>query len=71
MMKKVKQKTTQQLHDEIMQLFIGQEMSTTLFALVETYVNVANFMEITPFHTVDLVMNELKNYMEIKDGSKN
>ena len=71
MMKKVKQKTTQQLHDEIMKLFIGQEMSTTLFALVETYVNVANFMEITPFHTVDLVMNELKNYMEMEDGSKN
>jgi len=63
-MRKVKQKTTKQLHDEIMKLFIGQEMSTTLFALAETYVNVANFMEITPFHTVDLVMNELKNYMD-------
>jgi len=63
-MKKVKQKTTEQLHDEIMKLFIGQEMSTTLFALAETYVSVANYMEITPFHTIDLVMNELKTYMD-------
>ena len=71
MMKKVKQKTTQQLHDEIMQLFIGQEMSTTLEALIETMVGVSNFMEVDSYDVIDMVVAELNIYREMEDGSKN
>ena len=70
-MKKVKQKTTQQLHDEIMQLFIGQEMSTTLEALIETMVGVSNFMEVDSYDVIDMVVAELNIYREMEDGSKN
>jgi len=70
-MKKVKQKTTQQLHDEIMQLFIGQKMSTTLEALIETMVGVSNFMEVDSYDVIDMVVAELNIYREMEDGSKN
>ena len=70
-MKKVKQKTPQQLHDEIMQLFIGQEMSTTLEALIETMVGVSNFMEVDSYDVIDMVVAELNIYREMEDGSKN
>ena len=69
MMKKVKQKTTQQLHDEIMQLFIGQEMSTTLEALIETMVGVSNFMEVDSYDVIDMVVAELNIYKEMEDGT--
>ena len=69
-MKKVKQKTTDQLHDEIMQLFVGQEMSTTLAALIETMVGVSNFMEIERYDVIDMVVAELNIYREMDDGTK-
>jgi hypothetical protein len=67
MMKKVKQKTTDQLHDEIMQLFVGQEMSTTLAALIETMVGVSNFMEIERYDVIDMVVAELNIYRDMEN----
>jgi hypothetical protein len=67
MMKKVKQKTTDQLHDEIMQLFVGQEMSTTLAALIETMVAVSNFMEIDRYDVIDMVVAELNIYRDMEN----
>ena len=67
MMKKVKQKTTDQLHDEIMQLFVGQEMSTTLAALIETMVAVSNFMEIERYDVIDMVVAELNIYRDMEN----
>jgi len=67
MMKKVKQKTTDQLHDEIMQLFVGQEMSTTLSALIETMVAVSNFMEIERYDVIDMVVAELNIYRDMEN----
>jgi len=66
-MKKVKQKTTDQLHDEIMQLFVGQEMSTTLAALIETMVGVSNFMEIERYDVIDMVVAELNIYRDMEN----
>ena len=66
-MKKVKQKTTDQLHDEIMQLFVGQEMSTTLEALIETMVGVSNFMEIERYDVIDMVVAELNIYRDMEN----
>ena len=66
-MKKVKQKTTDQLHDEIMQLFVGQEMSTTLSALIETMVAVSNFMEIERYDVIDMVVAELNIYRDMEN----
>jgi hypothetical protein len=65
MTKKVKQKTTEQLHDEIMQLFIGQKMEKTLVVLTETLVSVANFMEVNDVDLMSLVIGELLNYQEM------
>jgi hypothetical protein len=65
MTKKVKQKTTEQLHDEIMQLFIGQKMGKTLVVLTETLVSVANFMEVSDVDLMSLVIGELLNYQEM------
>ena len=67
MMKKVKQKTTDQLHDEIMQLFVGQEMSTTLAALIETMIGVSNFMEIERYDVIDMVVAELNIYRDMEN----
>jgi len=67
MMKKVKQKTKEQLHDEIMQLFVGQEMSTTLEALIETMVGVSNFMEIERYDVIDMVVAELNIYRDMEN----
>lgn len=70
MMKKVKQKTTQQLHDEIMQLFVGQKISITLETLIETMVGVSNFMEVDSYDVIDMVVAELNIYREIENETK-
>ena len=67
-MKKIKQKTTEQLHEEIMNLFIGQEMSTTLEALIQTTVGVAEHMEVDRFDFMRLIMAELELYEEMKNA---
>jgi len=66
-MKKIKQKTTEQLHDEIMNLFIGQEMGTTLEALIQTTVGVAEHMEVDRFDFMRLIMTELELYVEMEN----
>ena len=66
-MKKIKEKTTEQLHDEIMQLFIGQEMSTTLVALVETLVVVADHMRVSNSDLLRLVLDEQLIYEEMAE----
>jgi len=66
MTKKVKQKTVEQLHDEIMQLFIGQKMGKTLVVLAETLVSVANYMEVSDADVIGLVLNELLVYQEME-----
>ena len=65
-MKKIKEKTKEQLHEEIMQLFIGQEMWTTLEALIETTVGVAEQMELDRFDLMRLIILELELYKEMK-----
>ena len=65
MTKRVKQKTTEQLHDEIMQLFVGQKMGKTLIVLAETLASVANFMEVSDVYLMSLVIGELLNYQEM------
>jgi hypothetical protein len=65
MTKRVKQKTTEQLHDEIMQLFVGQKMGKTLIVLAETLARVANFMEVSDVDLMSLVIGELLNYQEM------
>jgi hypothetical protein len=67
-MKKIKQKTTEQLHEEIMNLFIGQEMSTTLEALIQTTVGVAEHMEVDRFDFMRLIMAELELYEEMENA---
>jgi len=67
-MKKIKQKTTEQLHEEIMNLFIGQEMATTLEALIQTTVGVAEHMEIDRFDFMRLIMAELELYEEMENA---
>ena len=66
-MKKIKEKTKEQLHEEIMQLFIGQEMWTTLEALIETTVGVAEHMELDRFDLMRLIMLELELYKEMEN----
>jgi len=66
-MKKIKEKTTDQLHDEIMQLFIGQEMETTLVALVETLVGVADHMRVSNSDLLRLVLDEQLIYEEMAE----
>jgi hypothetical protein len=66
-MKKIKEKTKEELHDEIMQLFLGQEMWTTLEALIETTVGVAEHMEIDRFDLMRLIMLELELYVEMEN----
>ena len=66
-MKKIKEKTKEQLHEEIMQLFIGQEMWTTLEALIETTVGVAEHMELDRFDFMRLIMSELELYVEMEN----
>ena len=66
-MKKIKEKTKEQLHEEIMQLFIGQEMWTTLEALIETTVGVAEHMELDRFDLMRLIMSELELYKEMEN----
>lgn len=67
-MKKIKQKTTEQLHEEIMNLFIGQEMATTLEALIQTTVGVSEHMEVDRFDFMRLIMAELELYEEMKNA---
>jgi len=67
MTKKIKQKTTQQLHDEIMKLFLGQEMSVTLEALVQTTVGIADFLEVPNIDLMYLIVNEMKIYEEMRN----
>ena len=66
-MKKIKDKTKEQLHDEIMELFLGQEMWTTLEALIETTVGVAEHMELDRFDLMRLIMSELQLYEEMEN----
>ena len=66
-MKKIKDKTKEQLHEEIMQLFLGQEMWTTLEALIETTVGVAEQMELDRFDLMRLIMSELELYEEMEN----
>jgi len=66
-MKKIKEKTKEQLHEEIMQLFIGQEMWTTLEALIETTVGVAEHMELDRFDLMRLIILELELYKEMEN----
>jgi len=66
-MKKIKDKTKEQLHDEIMELFLGQEMWTTLEALIETTVGVAEHMELDRFDLMRLIMSELEIYAEMEN----
>ena len=66
-MKKIKDKTKEQLHDEIMELFLGQEMWTTLEALIETTVGVAEHMELDRFDLMRLIMLELELYKEMEN----
>jgi len=66
-MKKIKDKTKEQLHDEIMELFLGQEMWTTLEALIETTVGVAEHMELDRFDLMRLIMMELEIYVEMEN----
>jgi len=67
MTKKIKEKTVEQLHDEIMALFIGQEMSTTLNALIQTTVGVADFLEVANADLMCLIVNEMQVYNEMKE----
>jgi len=66
-MKKIKDKTKEQLHDEIMELFLGQEMWTTLESLIETTVGVAEHMELDRFDLMRLIMSELELYEEMEN----
>ena len=66
-MKKIKEKTKEQLHDEIMELFLGQEMWTTLEALIKTTVGVAEHMELDRFDLMRLIMSELEIYEEMEN----
>ena len=66
-MKKIKDKTKEQLHEEIMQLFLGQEMWTTLEALIETTVGVAEQMELDRFDLMRLIILELELYKEMEN----
>ena len=67
MTKKIKQKTAEQLHDEIMQLFVGQKMGKTLIVLAETFVSVANFMDVSDADVMALVVGELLSYQEMDE----
>jgi len=64
--KKIKDKTSDQLHEEIMQLFLGQEMSTTVVALIETLVSVTLYMEEDPLDILSLVVEEYRMYEKAK-----
>ena len=63
--KRVKQKTVEQLHDEIMQLFVGQKMGKTLIVLAETLASVANYMEVSDADVMGLLVGELLAYQEM------
>jgi len=63
--KKIKEKTSDQLHEEIMQLFLGQEMSTTVVALIETLVSVTVYMEEDPLDILTLIIDEYKIYNKV------
>jgi hypothetical protein len=64
--KKIKDKTSDQLHEEIMQLFLGQEMSTTVVALIETLVSVTLYMEEDPLDILSLIVEEYRMYQKVK-----
>jgi hypothetical protein len=64
--KKIKDKTSDQLHEEIMQLFLGQEMSTTVVALIETLVSVTLYMEEDPLDILSLIVEEYRMYEKAK-----
>jgi hypothetical protein len=64
--KKIKDKTSDQLHEEIMQLFLGQEMSTTVVALIETLVSVTLYMEENPLDILSLIVEEYRMYEKAK-----
>ena len=66
MTKKIKQKTTEQLHDEIMDLFIGQKSGVTLIAMVETLASMSKTMGVPSFDVVELVVEELAIYEEME-----
>ena len=63
--KRVKQKTVEQLHDEIMQLFVGQKMGKTLIVLAETLASVANYMEVSDADVMGLLVGELLAYQQM------
>jgi hypothetical protein len=67
--KRVKQKTKEQLHDEIMHLFIGQEIEITLITLIETLVGVAEYVNLSNSDLLRLILDEQKIYEEMR--SKN
>ena len=67
MTKRIKQKTAEQLHDEIMQLFVGQKMGKTLVVLAETLVSVANVMDVSDADVMALVVGELLTYQEMDE----
>jgi hypothetical protein len=66
MTKKIKQKTKEQLHDEIMQLFIGQEIEITMISLIETLVGVAEYVNLSNSDLLRLILDEQKIYEEMR-----
>jgi len=67
MAKKPKEKTLEQLHDEIMDLFIGVSFKQSILSLVDTLTSVADYLEMPITDVIEMIIEADRENKKFKE----
>ena len=69
MAKKPKEKTLEQLHDEIMDVFVGVSFKNSVLSLVDTLSSVTDFLDIPITDVIEMLIEEDRVNRKYKEKS--
>jgi len=69
MAKKPKEKTLEQLHDEIMDVFVGVSFKNSVLSLVDTLSSVTDFLEIPITDVIEMLIEADRVNRKYKEKS--
>jgi len=69
MAKKLKEKTLEQLHDEIMDVFVGVSFKNSVLSLVDTLSSVTDFLDIPITDVIEMLIKADRVNRKYKEKS--
>jgi len=69
MAKKLKEKTLEQLHDEIMDVFVGVSFKNSVLSLVDTLSSVTDFLDIPITDVIEMLIKADRVNKKYKEKS--